>query len=103
MPSTPNLAQESQLPPSEVFPSFGNRFSGCLCFILLGGRGEEKSHLGLEGKRDVIPENKIHCPMLLEGVLSTMLSPIFPAHPTPLHREDAFAISLLAPKAGWIE
>jgi hypothetical protein len=36
-----SLAQDSQLPPSQVFPSFGNRLSDCLDFSLLGGGGEE--------------------------------------------------------------
>lgn len=41
--------------------------------------------------------------MLLEGVLSTMLSPNIPCPHHPLHWEDAFAISLLAPRTGWME
>lgn len=40
--------------------------------------------------------------MLLEGVLSTMLPPQY-SLPPPLRWEDAFAISLLAPRTGWME
>lgn len=43
---------------------------------LVRGRGQGQ-------EKDGIPKNKIHCPMLREGVSPTVISPPFPAHPTP--------------------
>lgn len=89
------LPQKCSLPLATGFQTaFTTVLGGGQQRVAGGWKRNPVPRLGLGRERDVIPQSKTHFPMLWKEFPSTVL----PQH--PLHWEDAFAISLLAPRAG---